>query len=60
MIFVYYGQIDVRDGAFVVVDDVNMFLAPVLMNRAATGGSPYSVNVFPARGNEPIQANIIQ
>ncbi|MGB9499447.1 MAG: type I-E CRISPR-associated endonuclease Cas1e [Dissulfuribacterales bacterium] len=23
MIFVYYGQIDVRDGAFVVVDDVN-------------------------------------
>ena len=23
MIFVYYGQIDVRDGAFVVVDDIN-------------------------------------
>ena len=23
MIFVYYGQIDVKDGAFVVVDDVN-------------------------------------
>lgn len=23
MVFVYYGQIDVRDGAFVVVDDVN-------------------------------------